>query len=1005
MRVQILTLILSFFVICAAQSQEISFNEGTNFGISLSPDGQLLAMDVQGIMWTIPAVGGGATALTTGQQPEVREPSWSPDGTKIAFQGYDKGYFHIWTINADGSGLTQLTSGSYDDREPSWNSDGGSIVFSSDRSGNYDIWEINLKNQNVTQLTDHPDDDAHPHKSRDGEKLLFTREIRFRYSEIILVDYEEDTPKELSLFKSDSVKYLRPSWNPDNKGFSYISHVNNDIKLNYITDVDSRKAQRDKVIVADGDIFPFRQHWTNDGVYFTADGHIKYVKIRKETRRRTIIARPSEAVNVPFKASITAVAPNYTRKVRDFDHSGSRQVLGVGHMDFSPNDDRLVFSALGDMWLQKGDGLAENIAPEIGHIVDPTWSHDGSRIAYVAEQNGQMDIWIRNILSGVSTQMTNDKNREYKLSWSRDGSHIAFLSTRGVSNTWGRADLRVMNVQFGSTQTIEENLHTAGRPAWSMNGEYILLAHVKPATSRFREGMHSIKKYHVESRRSEFIEMPNGLGLSTRDGSGPVMSPDGKSMAYISEGEIRTAYVSLNGDITGTAANRCTDTAQMPRWSQDSDTIYYLSGKTLKSCNYLTGEKAEHRFNVTWARKLSDDKTIHVEKFFDGVSQSYQTNVDVFISGNRISKIAPHGQNPVLGTFYDYSNRTMIPGIMAGHTHQTELLGEKLGRNWLAYGITSVRDPGTNPYKSLERKETWGAGKSLGPRMFYAGWLTGGQRVYYGQSYSATNENALRHELQRAKELDYDMLKSYVRLPDGFQKIMVEEGHKMGIPVSSHEISPAVQNSMDSVEHMGATSRRGYSPKITGLSKSYGDVMNIISQSGLFITPTASLDTGYYKYMNLYPEYLSDIKYRTFLDEFQRDGLAIGAKSNRNLNKIRRNPGMLQSIKTLHDMGANIAAGTDSPFNPYGIAQHFEIIMFVDAGLTPYEALRAATINVAKNIGVDKDLGTLEVGKLADMVIINGDPLAEITDILNIEATVKDGNLYTIRELTVDRSE
>ena len=181
--------------------------------------------------------------------------------------------------------------------------------------------------------------------------------------------------------------------------------------------------------------------------------------------------------------------------------------------------------------------------------------------------------------------------------------------------------------------------------------------------------------------------------------------------------------------------------------------------------------------------------------------------------------------------------------------------------------------------------------------------------------------------------------------------------------------------------------------------------MNIISQSGLFITPTASLDTGYYKYMNLYPEYLSDIKYRTFLDELQRDDLAIGAKSNRNLNKIRRNPGLLQSIKTLHDRGANIAAGTDSPFNPYGIAQHFEIIMFVDAGLTPYEALRAATINVAKNIGVDKDLGTLEVGKLADMVIINGDPLTEITDILNIEATIKDGHVYTIREMTVDRSE
>ena len=104
-------------------------------------------------------------------------------------------------------------------------------------------------------------------------------------------------------------------------------------------------------------------------------------------------------------------------------------------------------------------------------------------------------------------------------------------------------------------------------------------------------------------------------------------------------------------------------------------------------------------------------------------------------------------------------------------------------------------------------------------------------------------------------------------------------------------------------------------------------------------------------------------------------------------------------------MGANIAAGTDTPFMPYGIAEHFEIIQYVDAGLSPYDAIRASTINVAKNIGVDGDLGTLEVGKIADMVIIDGDPLNEITDIRNVEATIKDGHIYQIRELTKNRGE
>jgi Tol biopolymer transport system component/imidazolonepropionase-like amidohydrolase len=988
-----------------ATAKEISFSEGTNFGISISPDELTIIMDLQGILWKMPVEGGTAIALTTGQQPEVREAVFSPDGTQIVFQGFDQGYFHLWTINADGSGLKQLTTGLYDDREPSWNADGKTIVFASDRSGNYDIWEIELSSGKFRQLTNHPDDDAHPQKSLDGLKLLHTREIKRQYSEIILVEFDNDGGrKEMSLMKETGTSFFRPTWDFSNRGFSYISHNDNDIKLNYVIDANSHIANRDALIIDQGDIFPFKAHWTEQGVYFTSDGQIKYRKVRSQERRNVISANMEDISNIPFRATINSVAPNYQRKKHDFDHQENRPVRGIGHMDVSPEDNMLVYTALGDMWLQAGEGPAINVDDEIGHVIDPTWSPNGGFLAYVGEIDGQMDIWIRDIENNSDRRMTNDKNREYKLSWSRDGKYIAFLSTRGVSNTWGRSDLKVMDVEFGSTNVIDKSLFTAGRPAWSMNGEYVMLASIKPASTRFREGMHSIKKYNVETGRSSFLEMPNNIGLSTRDGSGPVMSPDGKKMTYISEGEIRTVYVNIDGEITGSMENRCTDLAHMPRWARNSQDIYYLSGSTLKTCNILSGQKDSHRLNAVWNRKVAEDKTIHVEKLFDGVSNSYQNDVDVFISGNRITNIAPHGQNSVVGTFYDYSNKTMIPGLMAGHTHQTELLGEKLGRNWLAYGITSVRDPGTNPYKSLMRKETWDMGRSIGPRMFYAGWLTGGPRVYYGQSYNALNEKALRHEVERARALDYDMFKSYVRLPDEFQQILVEEGHKMGIPVSSHEISPAVQNGMDSVEHMGATSRRGYSPKFSSLSKSYQDVMNIISDSGLFITPTATLETGYYNYMNEYPEYLSDIKYRTFLDQMQRDGIDRSAKSTYNVNEIGRNPSMLKSLKIMHDRGANVAAGTDSPFIPYGIALHFEIFQFVDAGISNFDALRAATLKVAQNIGVADDLGTLEVGKIADMVIVDGDPLDQITDIRKVDATIKDGNIYTIRELTIDRT-
>jgi imidazolonepropionase-like amidohydrolase len=442
----------------------------------------------------------------------------------------------------------------------------------------------------------------------------------------------------------------------------------------------------------------------------------------------------------------------------------------------------------------------------------------------------------------------------------------------------------------------------------------------------------------------------------------------------------------------------------MPRWSSDSETVYYFAGKRLQSCNINSGTKTAHTINLEWKKKFAEDKTIHVGKFFDGVAKEYKTNVDVFISKNVITKITPHGEQNIVGTFHDYSDKTIIPGIIAGHSHQSELMGERLGRNWLAYGITGVRDPGTNPYKSLMRKETWESGNSMGPHMYYAGWLTGGARVYYGQSYNAINEKALRHELVRAKELNYDLLKSYVRLPDEFQQILVSEGHKMGIPVTGHEISAAVQNGVDAVEHMGATSRRGYSPKFSSLSKSYNDVMEIISKSGQIITPTATLMSGFNVYMGRYPEYVNQPRSKTFLDELQRNDLNAAVNSPFMKSRAESNPFVLKSIKTLHDKGAYIAAGTDSPFIPYGIAQLFELVMFVDAGLTPYEAIRSATINVAKLIGVDKSVGTLEVGKAADMVVLDGDPLNNITDIFNVDATIKDGQVFTKEEMIIDRT-
>ena len=112
----------------APQVAEVTIREGTNMAAALSPDGQTLAIDALGRIWVLPAEGGTTTALTD-PVGDARQPVWSPDGGRIAFQAYWDGNYHIWAVSSDGSRLEQLTDGPFDHREPHWSADGPASPF------------------------------------------------------------------------------------------------------------------------------------------------------------------------------------------------------------------------------------------------------------------------------------------------------------------------------------------------------------------------------------------------------------------------------------------------------------------------------------------------------------------------------------------------------------------------------------------------------------------------------------------------------------------------------------------------------------------------------------------------------------------------------------------------------------------------------------------------------------------------------------------------------------
>ena len=177
---------------------------------------------------------------------------------------------------------------------------------------------------------------------------------------------------------------------------------------------------------------------------------------------------------------------------------------------------------------------------------------------------------------------------------------------------------------------------------------------------------------------------------------------------------------------------------------------------------------------------------VHAGKLVDMKSPTVRDNVDIIIDGNRIVSVVAHAAANHAGRqVVDASNLTVMPGLVEFHSHLQKDFGEAHGRAWLAFGITTVRSPGNTPYEAVEDREANEAGVRPGPRVYGTGYLMEWQRVYYKMGIAISSVAQFEMELQRAKVLQHDLIKSYVRLPDLQQKRMVEFAHSIGVPVAT----------------------------------------------------------------------------------------------------------------------------------------------------------------------------------------------------------------------------
>ena len=402
-------------------------------------------------------------------------------------------------------------------------------------------------------------------------------------------------------------------------------------------------------------------------------------------------------------------------------------------------------------------------------------------------------------------------------------------------------------------------------------------------------------------------------------------------------------------------------------------------------------------------------------RLIDGTGHDPIENMAIIIDGNRIKNVGLVTGYPDNTNVVDLRGLTVMPGLIDCHLHLGGLTVDKPGkaigkvslkdmasffcdyfrnyahRRWLAIenGVTTIRSAGDHYPHIIKLRDKIAAGKLVGPRIFAPGptiTAPGGHpagTIYKGNRYiikNATRQiaevSSAREEVRKLVEGGVDCIKAIYsdsnpmdithkvpRLSLDVLEVLADEAHQHNLRLMVHTGSPketmdAIKAGADSIEH-------GILPG--GDSTEFeDDLVKMMLDKGTFFVPTLAIA---WAYKEAYPAVFSGLK---------------------------------QTVKTLHSAGVNIAAGTDSgtPGVVIGKGLHKELELMVEAGISPMEAITAGTRNAADNLGKANELGTIESGKLADIIAVSGDPLKDIRDTREIRLVIKDGKILVNRVST-----
>ncbi len=417
----------------------------------------------------------------------------------------------------------------------------------------------------------------------------------------------------------------------------------------------------------------------------------------------------------------------------------------------------------------------------------------------------------------------------------------------------------------------------------------------------------------------------------------------------------------------------------------------------------------------TLARRPAQGLAITGARLFDAETGRTVPGTTVVIQGNRIAAVGPDGEVaiPAGAEVVAAAGKALLPGLWDMHVH----VSSTDGLLHLAAGVTSVRDLANDTEKLLALRRRWDEGSAIGPRLVMAGFLDGPGPYAGPTTVLVDSEAEVNAAVDRYAALGYEQIKIYSSIRPELVPAIIARAHQHKLRVSGHvpafmTARQAVEAGFDEIQHVNFlllnflfdkvqdtrtparfTEVGRYAADLDLASEPVRSFVRLLKDRGVTVDPTVNAFEGMF---NDRPGQLAagwaDAADR--LPAQIRRGLYAGGLPVPEGMDARYREAfrvMLRMVKTVYDAGVPIVAGTDATA---GFALHRELELYAEAGIPAPEVLRIATLGAARTMGREAQLGSVRPGKLADLVLVDGNPAARIADVRRVVLTIKDGVVY-----------